>query len=132
MELHTHVFLLLLLFFIFNLRNSSSNAHTNAIIGTDYGIGALNRSSFVTGFVFGTASSSYQYEGGAHEDGRGPSIWDSYTRKIKDRSNGDVAVDSYHHYKEDVKLMKQMGLDAYRFSISWSRILPSFSTLMIE
>ncbi|KAF8396085.1 hypothetical protein HHK36_017697 [Tetracentron sinense] len=89
---------------------------------------SLNRSSFPAGFIFGTASSSYQYEGAAKEGGKGPSIWDTYTHrypgKIKDGSNGDVAVDSYHRYKEDVGIMKEMGLDAYRFSISWSRLLP--------
>ncbi|XP_058073488.1 beta-glucosidase 12-like isoform X2 [Magnolia sinica] len=88
----------------------------------------LNRSSFPPGFIFGTASASYQYEGAVKEGGRGPSIWDTYTHKhperIRDRSNGDVAVDSYHRYKEDVKIMKDMGMDAYRFSISWTRILP--------
>ncbi|KAK4753692.1 hypothetical protein SAY87_001796 [Trapa incisa] len=88
----------------------------------------LNRSSFPGGFFFGTASASYQYEGAANVDGRGPSIWDTFTHKypekIADRSNGDVAVDSYDKYKEDVGIMKDMGLDAYRFSISWSRILP--------
>ncbi|KAK4760518.1 hypothetical protein SAY87_005411 [Trapa incisa] len=88
----------------------------------------LNRSSFPLGFVFGTASSSYQYEGAVKVDGRGPSIWDTYTHKypekIADGSNGDVAVDSYHKYKEDVGIMKHMGMDAYRFSTSWSRILP--------
>ncbi|KAE8037052.1 hypothetical protein FH972_009677 [Carpinus fangiana] len=89
---------------------------------------SLNRSSFPAGFIFGTASAAYQYEGAANEDGRGPSIWDSYTHRypgrIKDGSNGDVAVDQYHRYKEDVGIMKEMGLDAYRFSISWSRVLP--------
>ncbi|KAK9941276.1 hypothetical protein M0R45_017889 [Rubus argutus] len=93
-----------------------------------YGTAFLNRTSFPAGFLFGTASSSYQYEGAANESGRGPSIWDTYTHKypgkIADGSNGDVAIDSYHRYKEDVGIMKEMGLDAYRFSISWSRILP--------
>ncbi|XP_068647342.1 beta-glucosidase 12-like [Aristolochia californica] len=89
---------------------------------------SLNRTTFPAGFIFGTASASYQYEGAAFEGGKGPSLWDFYTHRyperIKDRSNGDVAVDSYHRYKEDVRLMKEMGLDAYRFSISWPRILP--------
>ncbi|CAL5016402.1 unnamed protein product [Urochloa decumbens] len=91
----------------------------------------ISRRSFPKGFVFGTASSAYQYEGAVKEGGRGPSIWDTYSHehkeKIIDGSNGDVAVDSYHLYKEDVRLMKDMGMDAYRFSISWSRILPNGS-----
>ncbi|CAI0450271.1 unnamed protein product [Linum tenue] len=89
---------------------------------------AFNRRNFPPGFLFGTASSAYQYEGAAAEGGRGPSIWDTFTKipgKIIDGSSGDVADDSYHRYKEDVKIMKSMGLDAYRFSISWSRILPN-------
>ncbi|PRQ35254.1 putative beta-glucosidase [Rosa chinensis] len=90
---------------------------------------SLHRSSFPAGFVFGTASSAYQYEGAANEGGRGPSIWDTYTRKypekIHDHSTGDVAIDEYHRYKEDIRIMKDMGLDAYRFSISWSRLLPN-------
>ncbi|KAK4777779.1 hypothetical protein SAY87_017966 [Trapa incisa] len=93
-----------------------------------YDTAKLNRSSFPKGFIFGAASSSYQYEGAAAIDGRGPSIWDTFTseypEKIADGSNGDVAIDSYHKYKEDVRILKMMGLDAYRFSISWPRILP--------
>ncbi|QHO55194.1 beta-glucosidase 13 isoform X2 [Arachis hypogaea] len=91
-------------------------------------LASLNRSSFPAGFIFGTASASYQYEGAANEGGKGPSTWDTLTHKhpekIQDRSNGDVAVDQYHRYKEDVGIMKYMNTDAYRFSISWSRILP--------
>eukprot|EP01018_Ginkgo_biloba_P003222 Gb_06862 [translate_table: standard] len=89
--------------------------------------GALGRSSFPPGFVFGTATSAYQCEGAAQEGGRGPSIWDTFSHtpgKIWDGSNGDLGVDQYHRYKEDVKFMKDMGVDAYRFSISWSRIFP--------
>ncbi|PKI36033.1 hypothetical protein CRG98_043608 [Punica granatum] len=93
-----------------------------------YDTSNLNRSSFPDGFIFGAGSSSYQYEGAAHEDGRGPGIWDTFTskypEKIADRSNGDVAIDSYHRYKEDVAITKEMDLDSYRLSISWPRILP--------
>ncbi|KAL1356265.1 hypothetical protein AAHE18_05G171800 [Arachis hypogaea] len=99
-----------------------------AIFNSDITNAYLNRSAFPHGFIFGAASSSYQVEGAADEGGREPSIWDTFTRKypgkIYDGSNGDVAVDEYHHYKEDVEAMKDMNMDAYRFSISWSRILP--------
>ncbi|KAI3448934.1 hypothetical protein Pfo_005599 [Paulownia fortunei] len=70
----------------------------------------------------------FSYEGAAFEGGKGPSIWDSFTHKfpgkISDRSNGDVAINFYNLYKDDVKLMKYIGLDAFRMSISWPRILP--------
>ncbi|BAT91787.1 hypothetical protein VIGAN_07041300 [Vigna angularis var. angularis] len=116
---------ILLIFFALPLTLPST---TFALRSTVIDISSLNRSSFPTSFVFGTASASYQYEGAAKEDGRGPSIWDAFTHKypekIRDRSNGDVAVDQYHRYKEDIEIMKNMNLDAYRFSISWSRILP--------
>ncbi|XVF10001.1 hypothetical protein REPUB_Repub07fG0146600 [Reevesia pubescens] len=88
----------------------------------------FKRSSFPAGFIFGAGSAAYQIEGAALEDGKGPSVWDTYVRKypekIVDGSTGDVAVDFYHRYKEDIKLMKAIGLDSFRFSISWSRILP--------
>lgn len=88
----------------------------------------FSRDSFPSDFTFGAASAAYQYEGAAFEDGKGPSIWDKFTHqypeKILDGSNGDVAVDFYHRYKDDVKLVKITGLTAFRMSISWPRILP--------
>ncbi|PKA66702.1 Beta-glucosidase 12 [Apostasia shenzhenica] len=88
----------------------------------------VGRKSFPPDFVFGAATAAYQVEGAANEGGRTPSIWDTFTHKfpnkIGDGSNGDVAADAYHRYKEDVQLVKELGMDAYRFSISWSRVLP--------
>ncbi|XWS31721.1 hypothetical protein CRYUN_Cryun23aG0100300 [Craigia yunnanensis] len=98
-----------------------------------------SRYDFPPGFVFGSATSAYQVEGAASKDGRTPSIWDTFAHsgcpgpkvsvsEFKGYANGatgDVAVDQYHKYKEDVKLMAEMGLDAYRFSISWSRLIPN-------
>ncbi|XP_054812457.1 beta-glucosidase 24-like [Prosopis cineraria] len=91
-------------------------------------VGCVDPSSFPPDFTFGTSSSSYQYEGAAYEGGKGLSVWDTFTHKfpekIADRSNGDIATDQYHRYKEDVAIMKDIGFNAYRFSISWPRILP--------
>ncbi|CAI9783490.1 unnamed protein product [Fraxinus pennsylvanica] len=88
----------------------------------------INRRGFPDGFVFGAASSAYQYEGAYNEQGKGLSLWDNFTHmypeRIIDHSNGDVAIDSYHRYKEDVQMAKDMGIDAYRISISWPRIFP--------
>nr|GEV03171.1 beta-glucosidase 46-like isoform X1 [Tanacetum cinerariifolium] len=84
-------------------------------------------SSFPRNFLFGTASSSYQFEGGYLADGKGLSNWDIFshtTGNIVDGSNGDIAVDHYHLYLEDLELMEYMGINTYRFSISWARILP--------
>ncbi|KAG8067828.1 hypothetical protein GUJ93_ZPchr0005g15544 [Zizania palustris] len=90
--------------------------------------GGLNftRRDFPSDFVFGAGTSAYQYEGAAAEDGRTPSVWDTFTHagKMPDKSTGDRAADGYHKYKEDVKLMSDTGLEAYRFSISWSRLIP--------
>jgi len=82
---------------------------------------------FPKGFYWGTATSAYQIEGAWNEDGKGLSIWDTYAHtpgKIKNGDTGDVANDHYHRYKEDVKLMKDLGATAYRFSICWPRIFP--------
>ncbi|MFG2821794.1 GH1 family beta-glucosidase [Kitasatospora sp. NPDC048365] len=78
-------------------------------------------------FVWGAATSAYQIEGAAAEDGRTPSIWDTFSRvpgAIDNADHGDVACDHYHRMPEDVALMRELGLDAYRFSVSWSRVLP--------
>jgi len=80
-----------------------------------------------TDFTWGVATSSYQIEGAAHVDGRGASIWDTFTAvpgSVADGSNGDLACDHYHRIPEDVALMSDLGVDAYRFSIAWPRILP--------
>ncbi|CAL9116888.1 unnamed protein product [Musa acuminata var. zebrina] len=89
--------------------------------------GGLSRGAFPAGFTFGTAASAYQVEGMALQDGRGPSIWDAFVKipgEIANNATADVSVDEYHRYKEDVDIMKKMNFDAYRFSISWSRIFP--------
>ncbi len=84
--------------------------------------------SFPQHFLWGAATSSYQIEGAAQEDGRGESIWDRFARtpgKVEDGSNGDVACDHYHRFRDDVALMKSLGVKAYRFSVAWPRIQPS-------
>ncbi|WP_193597690.1 glycoside hydrolase family 1 protein [Microbacterium sp. YJN-G] len=78
-------------------------------------------------FLFGAATAAYQIEGAAFEDGRTASVWDAFTRvpgAVVNAENGDVACDHYHRYPQDVALMKQLGLQAYRFSTSWSRVRP--------
>lgn len=89
---------------------------------------STSRADFPDGFTFGTASSAYQFEGAVDEGNKGDSIWDTFSRlpgRILDFSNADQAVDQYHRFKTDIDLMKNLGMDAYRFSISWSRIFPN-------
>jgi beta-glucosidase len=83
---------------------------------------------FSSDFVWGVATSSYQIEGAAKVDGRGPSIWDTFSAlpgKVANGHTGEVANNHYHRYPEDVRIMKEIGVKAYRFSISWSRLFPN-------
>ena len=83
---------------------------------------------FPEGFLWGSATSAYQIEGGYLSDGKGPSIWDVFCMipgKVHNHDHGNLACDHYHRFREDVALMKQLGLKAYRFSISWPRVLPA-------
>ncbi|CAH8355415.1 unnamed protein product [Eruca vesicaria subsp. sativa] len=85
---------------------------------------AFTRNDFPEDFLFGAATSAYQWEGAVDEDGRTPSVWDTFSHS-DNKGNGDIACDGYHKYKEDVKLMAEMGLEAFRFSISWTRLIPN-------
>src|SRR5262249_32368694 len=95
----------------------------------DDGAAATREASraFPAGFLWGTATAAYQIEGAVSEDGRGPSIWGTFTHtpgKIRNADNGDAADDHYHRYRDDVQSMKALAATAYRFSISWPRIFP--------
>jgi beta-glucosidase len=82
---------------------------------------------FPPNFIWGTAASSYQIEGAVEEDGKGLSVWDEFCRvkgAIKSGESGDIACDHYHRSGEDIRLLKEIGVKAYRFSISWPRMLP--------
>ncbi|CAA7039243.1 unnamed protein product [Microthlaspi erraticum] len=93
------------------------------VLATSYS-DAFTINDFPEDFLFGAATSAYQWEGAAEEDGRTPSVWDTFSHS-DDKGNGDIACDGYHKYKEDVKLMAEMGLEAFRFSISWTRLIPN-------
>ncbi|MFI6941842.1 GH1 family beta-glucosidase [Streptomyces sp. NPDC050418] len=83
---------------------------------------------FPPGFLWGAATAAYQIEGAAQEDGRTPSIWDTFSRtpgKVLGGDTGDVACDHYHRFRDDVRLMAELGLGAYRFSVSWPRVQPT-------
>ncbi|XP_015577241.2 beta-glucosidase 11 isoform X1 [Ricinus communis] len=89
------------------------------LASTVFSVDKYSRKDFPPDFIFGAATSAYQVEGAANEDGRSPSVWDIFSH-----GSGHMGVNGYHKYKEDVKLMAETGLEAYRFSISWSRLLP--------
>lgn len=87
----------------------------------------MKKLKFPEGFIWGAATASYQIEGAWNEDGKGESVWDKFSHipgKIQNGDTGDIACDHYHRYKEDVQIMKELGLNAYRFSVSWPRIFP--------
>ncbi|CAN1789501.1 Probable inactive beta-glucosidase 14 [Linum perenne] len=87
----------------------------------------VSRSHFPNGFLFGTTTSAYQVEGAYLEDGKGLNNWDAFSHiqgNIKKNHNGDTADNHYHLFLEDIELMHSLGVNAYRFSISWTRILP--------
>lgn len=95
----------------------------------------MRLSDFGPDFTWGVATAAYQIEGSPDADGKGPSIWDTFTHKrdwrgktpVQDGTTGDVATDSYRRYPQDVELIKSLGFDAYRFSVAWSRIQPTGS-----
>ena len=83
---------------------------------------------FPRDFEWGVSSASYQIEGAVHEDGRGESIWDRFSHipgNIRHDDTGDIAADFYHRYKEDIRIMKELGIPVFRFSLAWPRIFPS-------
>lgn len=87
----------------------------------------MHHTRFPDDFIFGCATASFQVEGAWQEDGKGPSVWDTFCRqpgRVLSDHTGDISTDQFHRYKEDVKLMQWLGLKAYRFSISWPRIFP--------
>ena len=91
-------------------------------------MGKVEREKFPEGFLWGSATASFQVEGGAREDGRGESIWDRFCRtpgKVAGGHTGDVACDHYHRWRDDIKLMKDLGMRAYRLSTAWPRIMPA-------
>ncbi len=95
---------------------------------TTTGSGANGAQPFPQGFTWGAATAAYQIEGSAGADGRGPSVWDTFSRtpgNVRGGDTGDIACDSYRRYREDVALMASLGLGAYRFSVSWPRIQPT-------
>ncbi len=86
-----------------------------------------DQNSFPKDFYWGAATAAYQIEGAAADDGRKPSVWDTFSHtpgRVKNGDTGDVACDHYHRFEDDVKLMSDLGVKHYRFSISWPRIIP--------
>jgi len=96
-------------------------------LGDRSGGGRLGDRTFPEGFLWGCGTSSYQIEGAVDEDGRGKSIWDVFAHtpgKVRRGDTGDVACDSYHRMEDDLQLLTELGVGAYRFSIAWPRVVP--------
>jgi beta-glucosidase len=103
---------------------------TDAVRAAETSLTETQEALFPPGFVWGAATAAYQIEGAAREDGRTPSIWDTFSHtpgKVVDGDTGDVATDHYHRAAEDVSIMADLGLNAYRFSVAWSRVIPGGS-----
>src|SRR5436190_5951240 len=106
---------------------STGAGSAGAGVETVAGSPAPTRLALPASFKWGVSTAAYQIEGAAAEDGRGPSIWDLYSRqtgRIANGDTGDVACDHYHRYREDVALMRRLGAQVYRFSVAWPRVLP--------
>jgi beta-glucosidase len=98
---------------------------TGRVVVTEHLVDDL--AAFPADFLWGVATAAYQIEGAVREDGRGPSIWDTYCHtpgKVANGDTGDVACDHYHRWREDIALMRELGVTAYRFSIAWPRVVP--------
>ncbi|MEL4180411.1 GH1 family beta-glucosidase [Roseateles sp. PN1] len=107
--------------------SSPLNAELNSELSAATAMPLIVRSDFPSDFRWGCSTSSYQIEGAIHEDGRGESIWDRFCNepgRIRDGSSGEVACDHYHRWPEDLDMAQQLGVNAYRFSIAWPRVLP--------
>ncbi len=104
-------------------------SHALGLMGqTGEAAGRAMGGQFPKGFLWGTATAAYQVEGAVKEDGRGPSVWDTFSHtpgKTHDGDTGDVADDFYHLYKQDIALMQSMGIKTFRFSVAWTRIFPT-------
>ncbi|KAJ3672940.1 hypothetical protein LUZ60_006314 [Juncus effusus] len=127
MELRVSLLALFLTAHLFLLPTSINGSEISPFAEPAMDKAGLSRAAFPKGFVFGAATSAYQVEGMALEEGRGPSEWDKNVLNpgfIVDNSTADVTADQYHHYKEDIDMLKRMNFDSYRFSIAWSRIFP--------
>ena len=113
------------------LQTSALALGANSLAGVLPGVARAQSTASLTfpaGFLWGSATASYQVEGGVNEGGRGASVWDTFSHtagKVANGDTGDVADDFYHRYPQDIELMQRLGIKAFRFSVAWSRIFPT-------